>query len=82
MCSVGLVPRWGESGGGVRGYQNRYWCVGSQGRDMTAREPPWERNRLPPMANIMQIASTKSRSMRGASHQPGFIVVSSWWWMG
>ena len=40
---------------------------------MTARKPPWEQNGLPPMANIMQIASAKSRSMRGASHQPGFI---------
>ena len=42
---------------GVRGYPNCHWCVGSQGRDMTAREPPLEQNGLPPMANIMQIAS-------------------------
>ena len=40
---------------------------------MTAREPSWEKNGLPPMANIMQIASAKSRSMRGASQQPDFI---------
>ena len=30
-----------EGGGAVRGYQNCHWCVGSQGRDMAAREPPW-----------------------------------------
>ena len=40
---------------------------------MAAREPPWKQNGLPPMANIMQIASAKSRGMGGASHQPGFI---------
>ena len=40
---------------------------------MAAREPPWGQDGLPPMANIMQIASAKSRNMGGASHQPGFI---------
>ena len=38
-----------------------------------ASEPPWEQNGLPPMVNIMQIASAKSRSVGGASHQPAFI---------
>ena len=37
---------------------------------MMVREPPWEQNGLPPIANIMWIASAKSRSTRGASHQP------------
>ena len=81
-----------EGGGGGERLSEFHWCVGSQGRDMTARGPPWEQNGLPPMANIMQIASAKSRSMRAASHQPGFIdscltirhvfALSTWWWMG
>ena len=37
---------------------------------MTAREPPWEQNGLPLIVHIMRIASAKSRSVRGASHQP------------
>ena len=37
------------------------------------REPPWKQNGLPPMVNIMLIASAKSRSVRGASHQPAFM---------
>ena len=40
---------------------------------MAAREPPWEHNGLPPMANFMGIALAKSGSVRGASHQPDFM---------
>ena len=48
-------------------------CVGSWSRNLTVREPPWKQNGLPPMVNIMLIASAKSRSVRGASHQPAFM---------
>ena len=41
--------------------------------NVAAREPPWEQNGLPPMVNIMRIASATSRCMRGASHQPAFM---------
>ena len=47
--------------------------VGSWSRNLMAREPPWKQNGLPPMVNIMWIASAESRSMRGASHQPIFM---------
>ena len=40
---------------------------------MTARERPWEQNGLPPMVNIMWVASAKSQSVRGASHQPALM---------
>ena len=40
---------------------------------MTTRVPPWKQNRLPPMVNIMRVASAKSPSMRGASHHPTFM---------
>ena len=30
--------------------------LGSQGRYLTARESPWEQNRLPPIVNIIQNA--------------------------
>ena len=40
---------------------------------MEAREPPWEQNGLPLMVNIMRVASAKSWSVRGASHQPAFM---------
>ena len=50
---------------------------------MTAKEPTWEQNGLPPMVNIMKVASAKSRSMRGASHQPAFmgscLTISHMW---
>ena len=37
---------------------------------MTVREPLWEQNGLPPMVNIMRVASDKSSSLKGASHKP------------
>ena len=37
---------------------------------MTTRELLWEQNGLPPMVNIMRVASAKSKGVRGASHQP------------
>ena len=40
---------------------------------MVARELPWEQNGLPPIVNFMWIALSKSRSLRGASHQPVFM---------
>ena len=40
----------------------RVGCVGSYGRNVTATELPWKHNELPPMVNIMQIASSKSQS--------------------
>ena len=40
---------------------------------MTAREPPLKQNGLLPMVNIMQIASAKQRSERGASRQPAVM---------
>ena len=58
---------------GEQGYWNHYWCVGSQGRDMAAGEPPWEQNGLPTMVNIMQVVSAKSQSVRGTSHPPAFM---------
>ena len=67
----GLVSR-GE-GRRWRGYWNHYWYVGSEGRNKTARELPWEQNGLPPMVNIMRVALAKSRSIRGASHQAAFM---------
>ena len=56
----------------VLGYWNRYWCVNSQEKGIAAREPPWEPNGLPPMANSIRIALAKSGSMTEASHQPDF----------
>ena len=44
---------------------------------MTARDLPWEQNGLPPIVDIMRIASAKSRSARGASHQPA-LMSSAW----
>ena len=37
-------------------WQRGVGCVGSQSRYLTVREPPWELNGLPPIANIMHIA--------------------------
>ena len=37
-------------------WQRGVGCVGSQSRYLTAREPPWEQNELPPIVNIMHIA--------------------------
>ena len=47
--------------------------VGTESKNLTAREPPWKQDGLPPMVNIMWIASAESRSVRGASHQPIFM---------
>ena len=47
--------------------------VGTWSRNLTTREPPWKQDGLPPMVNIMWIASAESRSVRGASHQPIFM---------
>ena len=40
---------------------------------MAARELPREQNGLPPIINFVWIVLSKSRSLRGASHQPVFI---------
>ena len=58
---------------GDRLYAKGYLGVGSQSRNLTAREPPWKQDGLPPMVNIMWIASAESRNVRGASHQPIFM---------
>ena len=39
---------------------------------MTAREPLWKQDGLPPMVNSMLIVSAKSQSVRGVSHQSAF----------
>ena len=49
-------------------WESRVGCVGSWDRNLMAREPSWEQNGLPPMVNIMQVASAKSKSARGASY--------------
>ena len=49
-------------------WESRVGCVSSWGRNLMAREPSWEQNGLPPMVNIMQVASAKSQSARGASY--------------
>ena len=50
---------------------------------MTTRELPWAQNGLPPMVNIMRVASAKSRNMKEASHQPTFmgscLTISQMW---
>ena len=50
---------------------------------MTTSEPPWAQNELPPMVNIMRVASAKSRNMKEASHQPTFmgscLTISQMW---
>ena len=43
------------------------------GQELDDQDPPREKNRLPPMVNIMKIASAKSQSTRGACHQPTFM---------
>ena len=58
---------------GNRLYAKRDPSVGSSSRNLTAREPPCKQNGLPPMVNIMLIASAESWSVRGASHQPIFM---------
>ena len=40
---------------------------------MRAREPPWEQNGLPPIVQIMRIASANSRSVRGPFHKPALM---------
>ena len=50
-------------------------CVGSWGRTVTARESLWEQKGLLSMFNMMQVASVKSDSVRGAYHQSAFIGV-------
>lgn len=72
---MGLFPREGTSkwvlvGGllwlGWTHWENRAGCVGSYGRNMTAREPPWQQNGLPPIVNIMRTALAKSKSAMGS----------------
>ena len=50
---------------------------------MTGRELLWEQNELPTMVSIIRVASAKSRSMSGASHQPAFmsscLTISQMW---
>ena len=81
MYILALFPgvRWRR----LPGCWSHYWCAGSQGRDMAAREPPWEQNGLPPMVNIMWVASARSRSVRRASHQPASmrnsLTISHMW---
>ena len=36
-------------------------------------KPPWKRNKLPPMVNVMQIASGKYWRTRAVSHKPAFM---------
>ena len=43
------------------------------GQELDDQDPPREKNGLPPMVNIMKIASAKSQSTRGAYHQPTFM---------
>ena len=54
-------------------WESRVRGVGSEGRNLTAREPPWEQNGLPSMVSIIQIVSAKSYSTRVASHQLALI---------
>ena len=65
MCILALFPaeKWRR----LQGYWNRCLCAASQGRNFTDKELPYIQNGLPPMVNVMLIASTKSRSARGAS---------------
>ena len=58
---------------GWANWDSRHRYVGSWGRNLKAREPPWKQNGLPPMVNIMQIVLAKSQSTTGASHQPDFM---------
>ena len=51
---VEICRGWGH-------WESRVRCVGSKGRNLTAREAPWEQNGLPSMVNIMQIVSAKSQ---------------------
>ena len=59
-----MVGVWED---GVRGkgccyLQERGYSIGigSQGRDMMTREPPWEQNGFPLMVRVIWIASAKS----------------------
>ena len=36
-----------------------FQCEGSLSRNLTAREPPWKQNELPPMVNILYDISCK-----------------------
>ena len=47
--------------------------VNQLGQELDDQDPPREKNGLPPMVNIMKIASAKSQSTRGAYHQPTFM---------
>ena len=40
-------------------WQKRVRCVGSQDKYLTAREPPWEQNGLPPIVNIIGLLTAK-----------------------
>ena len=51
---VEICRGWGH-------WESRVRCVGSEGRNLMAREAPWEQNGLPSMVNIMQIVSAKSQ---------------------
>ena len=50
---------------------------------MTITEPPWQQNGLPPMINIMWVASAKYWGMRRASREPDFmgswLIISHMW---
>ena len=49
-------------------WQRRARCVASQGRYLTAREPPWKQNGLPPTVNIMKIAHGFFTSPQGLTY--------------
>ena len=51
--------------------RNKVRCVGSWGRNLTARKPPWEQTGQPPMVNIMHLANCESA--RRTSYQPVFM---------
>ena len=65
------MPVWKSVGAGLTGRQNQ--VCRQLGQELDGQEHPWEQNRLPPIFNIIQIASAKYRSARGASHQPAFM---------
>ena len=67
-----LVSVWKSGGGGLTGETKSGVWVARAG-NMTAREPPWKQNELPPMVLFMQIFLAKSQSQRGSSHQPAFM---------
>ena len=50
-----LVLVWRSVGDGITG-KRVVGCVGSYGKYLTTREPPWKQNGLPPIVNNIQIA--------------------------